>query len=367
MAWLRAAGAPVLPLGGAPVVPLPAHVAAAAVRALADRVGRIPSRGLPRLREAIADTLSREWGTKVDPEQQLLITNGAMQGLDICFRSLLKPGDHVVIPSPAFFFSGLLKAAGLETTYAPGLEERSWAWDLDRIRKSIRPSTRALVVCSPANPTGFVPGEDEVREIVRIAEGAGLLLIADESYERFLFDRSWLPSFGRHQERWPKTVIVRSMSKSYALSDWRIGFVQAEADLIDRCLRLFEWSCLRCGHVGQVVAAEAVLGPQDWMRDCIADYRTKRDLAYATLKPPLSSTRPAGAAFLFVKLGEPSSNSSRIQEELLGLGVPLVPGHHFQAPGYARLPFGGPDSALASLKEILLEWSAHRAPGLAPA
>ena len=349
-----------LPLTGAPKVPLPGHVIAAAQRALSEGEVRVPSRGLPRLREALAARLSEEWGRPIDPEAQILVTNGAMQALHVVLHALLPRGAHVLVPAPAFFFSGLLASAGLEPDYVPGRLEEGWSWDLPRMAGAIHPGTRAILLCSPGNPTGHVPDEEQVLAVADLAARNGLLLIADESYERFVYDRPRLASFGRLQS-WPETVVVRSMSKSYAISSWRVGFVVAAPRLLEACLRVFEWDSIRCSYLSQVVAAEAVTGEQAWMEACVSEYRRNRDLAMDVIPAPLRAARPAGAAFLFIDLAAGDGPEAEVAaDRLLETGVPLVSGRHFMAPGHARIPIGGSPDDIRSLGVRLAGWLVSR-------
>jgi aminotransferase len=357
---LRRSGVDVLGLTGAPRVQLPEHVIAGARRALSDGEVRVPSRGLPRLREALAARLSEEWARPVDPETQIMVTNGAMQALHVVLHALLPRGAHVLVPAPAFFFSGLLASAGLRPDYVPGRLEEGWSWDLSGMAAAVHPGTRAILLCSPENPTGHVPDEEQVLAVVDLAARNHLLLIADESYERFVYDRPRLASFGGLSS-WPETVVVRSMSKSYAISSWRVGFVVAAPALVEACLRVFEWDSIRCSYLSQVVAAEAVGGEQGWMAACVEEYRRNRDLAMDAIPPPLRAARPAGAAFLFMDLqAGDGPRADAAADRLLEMGVPLVPGRHFMAPGYARIPIGGSPDDIRSLGARLAGWLASR-------
>jgi aminotransferase len=350
----------VLPLTGAPKVALPQTVLDAARRALEEMEPRVSSRGLPRLREALAARLTQEWSRPLDPDAEILITNGAMQALHVVLSSLLPRGASVLVPTPAFFFSGLLASAGLQPAYVPGRLEEGWAWDLPGMAASIRPQTQAILLCSPGNPTGFVPDEEQVAAVVELAARNDLLLIVDESYERFVYDRPRLPSFGGLSS-WPDTVLIRSMSKSYAISSWRVGFVVARPPLLEACLRAFEWDSIRCSYLSQVVAAEAVGGEQGWMVACVDHYRRNRDLAIKAVPSPLRAANPAGAAFLFLDLQAADGGEEGLAaDQLQALGVPLVPGRHFMAPGYCRIPFGGSPDALRSLETRLAGWLASR-------
>lgn len=338
------AGRPILQLTGAPKVALPPHVRAAAHDAVELGEVRVPSRGLAQLREAIADSIYTRTGKRFSPDAEVLVTNGAMHALNVALRTQLKGGGEVLIPSPAFMFDGVLAAAGARARYIPAADSTRWAWDLDELEKAITPQTRGVIVCNPENPTGYVPGEEAVQRLSRTVTERGLFLIADESYSRFVYEPARHTSFATIRDQ-ARLILVGSMSKSYAMSSWRVGFLVAGQALVSECLPVLEWSSIRCGHVAQAVAAAAISGPQDWMERTIAEYARNRDRACSIDVPGLDIPKPDGAAFLFVR-----------SESVAGLhrqGIPAVGGEAFKAPGYARIPFGGPLQAIDDLMNRL--------------
>lgn len=339
-----ATGTSILPLTGAPKVTLPAHVRAAAHEAVDRGEVRLPSRGLPRLREALAESLHRQAGRSFDPDSEILITNGAMQALSVTLRALVRGEGDVLIPAPAFMFDGILTEAGARPRFVRGSEPPRWGWNLAALEAAITQDTRAVMLCNPENPTGYVPDEKTVRAVSEIARARRLLLIADESYSRFVYAPVRHTSFAAIAD--PRlSVLVGSMSKNYAMSSWRIGYIAANADLINRCLPVLEWDSVRCGYVGQAAAAAAVSGPQDWMERLIAGYRRNRDQASEIKLHGQKMPRPDGAAFLFVRTGD--------VDGLHRAGIPAVPGEAFKAPGYVRIPFGGPLEAIYELDHRL--------------
>jgi aspartate/methionine/tyrosine aminotransferase len=335
------AGKPILQLTGAPKAPFPDHVRAAAHDAVEAGEVRVPSRGLPLLREAIADSIYRRTGKRFSPDAEVLVTNGAMHALNVALRSQLKGGGEVLIPSPAFMFDGVLAAAGARARYIPAADSSRWAWDLDALEKAITPQTRGVMVCNPENPSGYVPEEATVQRLARIAADRGLFLIADESYARYVYQPAQHTSFATVADQ-GRLVLVGSMSKSYAMSSWRVGFLAAGQALVNECLPVLEWSSIRCGYVPQTVAAAAISGPQDWMERTIAEYARNRDRACSIDVPGLRISRPDGGAFLFLRCESVA--------ELHRQGIPAVGGEAFKAPGYARIPFGG---SLAAVEELM--------------
>jgi aspartate/methionine/tyrosine aminotransferase len=317
----RLAGTDVLPLKGTVAAPLPGHVRAAVLEALDEHVVTPPSRGNVALREAIARSLP----APADPEGGILVTNGAMHALSLVFRALLDPGDEVIVPTPCYFFSGLIERAGGVFVPVP-------SWDPDVIERAVTPRSRVLVVTNPNNPDGRLPSRAEVDELLALAARHELIVITDEAYERCIHDGELASAWGA-----PNVILVRSLGKSLAMPAWRIGFVAAEPPVIDACLRELEWDVIRVGHVVQRAAAAALDGPQDWLDDVAAGYRRDRDAAHALIAahPILSAPLPAATPFLWLELGGISS------EDVIAEGLPVLDGAAFGTPGHARLPFGG--------------------------
>jgi aspartate/methionine/tyrosine aminotransferase len=360
---LVAAAAPPgrLALRGGPVLPLPLHLREAAIAALSGP-DRRPARGLPELRHALAGILAAETGRPVDAERQLILTNGAMQGLSTVFRSLLAPGDEVVIPVPTFFFDGALKLAGAVPVHVPCREEEGWSWDAGRIGAAVTPRTRMLLVCNPTNPTGFLPRRDDIAALVGLAEMHDLVLVSDESYHYAAYDFPFtsLASFpddaGRH-------VTVRSLSKSHALANWRMGYVHAAAALVDGFAKVVEWECLHCGYVQQQVTLAAVAGPQGWLAGVNDEYRGLRDRVAAAFARSawLSAVTPAGGTFFFPDLSRAEAATGVDGfAQLLALGVVTVPGRFFHGAGHVRLPFGGAPETIGRLVDLIANFVPNR-------
>lgn len=322
------AGRDVLPLTGTIAAPLPPHVRTAVEEALDEHEVTPPSRGHAALRESIARSLP----APADPEREILVTNGAMHALSVAFRAVLEPGDEVIVPTPCYFFAGLVGRAGGVFVPVPSGEEDAWRWDPDAIERAVTRNARALVLTNPNNPTGYLPARENIDELLAMASRHGLTVITDEAYERCIHEGSLASAWGA-----PNVILIRSLGKSVAMPAWRLGFLAAEPSVVDACLRELEWDVIRVGHVAQRAASAALDGPQDWLTDVAERYRRDRDAAHAVLTDDaiLSAQLPVATPFLFVNLNGVSP------ENLLAAGVAVVDGAAFGAPGYARLPFGG--------------------------
>jgi len=322
------AGRDVLPLRGTLAAQLPQHVRDAVRAALDEHETTPPSRGHLTLREAIARSLP----APADPERGILVTNGAMHALSLAFRALLEPGDEVIVPTPSYFFQGLIERAGGVFVPVPTREAGGWRWHPKAIEQAVTPQSRALVLTNPNNPTGYLPSRGAIDELLALASRHDLTVITDEAYERCIHEGVLESAWGA-----PNVILIRSLGKSLAMPAWRLGFVAAESSLIDACLRELEWDVIRVAHVAQRAATAALDGPQDWLDETAARYRADRDAAHAVIADDamLSAPLPLAGPFLLLQLGELHI------ENLLAAGIPIVDGAAFGAPGHARLPFGG--------------------------
>ncbi len=351
----RARGVDVFHLHGGPTLPLPQHVRDAAIDAM-QGPGPRPSRGLPELRVAIAAALAAETLDSVDPEHEVTIAHGAMQALNLVLRAMLAPGDRVVVPTPNFFFEGIVRLTGAEPVFVPSVAEEGWRWDLDALAAAIDERTRAVLISNPTNPTGYLPTAAELGALHDLAQAAGAVLISDESYDRLIYSGGTFTSLAS-LPRTETTVLVRSLSKSYALVDWRVGYLVASPALVDQVVNLVEWECLHCGYPAQRVATAAIQGPQDWILEAHAAYEPTRDRLLAAVERNglLSAHRPLATPFLFLDSSR-MTGARRPEDVLLESGIPTVPGHCFQAPDhFLRLPIGCDDATATRLATVLEE------------
>ena len=349
---VREAGGTVVPLHGTPAPALPPHVVEAVASALGVASPAPHPRGLPALRERLAGVVAAT-GRAVDPGTELLVTNGAMHALGLCFRSLLEPGDEVVVPIPCVFFEGPIRSAGGVPVYVPGSAEDGWGWDVDGIERAVSARTRALLLCNPGNPTGAVPGAAEVAAAAEVAVRHGLVLVTDEAYEASLWEVELASAFALAE----RALLVRSLGKSLSLPHLRLGLVAGPGDLVQRVARALEWDVLRVGLAPQAAALAVLDGPRSWLWDVHAGLAADRAAALALVEraSALRLVPPPGGPFLFLSDGRPD-----LSESLLTAGIPAVDGRHFQSAGWARVPFGGAAACRETLQDALARWADAR-------
>ncbi|MBS1881756.1 MAG: pyridoxal phosphate-dependent aminotransferase [Actinobacteria bacterium] len=344
-------GVPILPLVGAPILPMPDHVRQAVADGLEQPDPR-DTRGLLSLRQAIAAEWAAEHGLEVDPERRLLITHGAMQGLSLVLRTVLGRGDEVIVPTPTFFFDGPIEEAGATPVFVPAREADGWALDLEAIAAAVTPRSRAVIVCNPSNPTGNLPDRATLEALLDLAARHGLLVISDDSWRHFVYDGHRHQPLEALAERWPHLVTVMSLSKYYALSSWRVGYVLAPPPIVDAIHRRFQWEQAWCGIYSQRAAAAALSGPREWLDRSLAGYQAKRDLvcdgiAAAGLATP---ARPAAGAFLLVDCSRLGEAPEAIDRVLLRQGIATVRGADMHGPAtHVRFVYGADGAVLDEL------------------
>lgn len=329
-----------LAVGGHPSVDMPPHVVDAATRA-ALRAPYAPTRGLPALREAIA----AEHG--VDPERNVLVTLGGMQGLYLAARAF---GSRTVTHAPSFFFPQVVEAAGGSCTVAHGWDE--YAAEIDG-------ETTLAIVNTPVNPTGYAFRQGDLDAIAEALRGSDALLLSDEAYYGLLYDGIEHLSPASRPELAERTLVLRSCSKTLGMAAWRVGYAVGPEQAIDAMARELQWQALAIDGVAQSAALAALTGPRDWIDDAIAELAEMRPRAIeAANAAGLRCELPEGCAFVWAAIdGDEDAWSDRLAREH---GIPALPGRHFHArEPHLRIPFGG----RAPAREALLEQLASLAEG----
>ena len=319
--------------------------------AVAREIGRnheAPSRGLPELCTAIAETLGSELSQAIDGQREVLITNGSMQALNLVFQATLNPGDEVIIPSPCYFFGGCVELAGGRPVYVPMSEKDEYSWDVDQIAAAVTPRTAAIVVSTPVNPTGVVLSAPTLEAIVNVAAKHDLLIVSDESYDTMVYDGLRHISIAQLPGARGRTLIIRSFTKSFAMPAWRVGYVVGPQLLIDGCIKVLEWHQLHGNHVAQAGATAAIRKPTSFRDRMAVVFQGMRDVVYPVVAAtePLCVGRPSGGPFLFVGVGAVFPSSAVASDAFLRVGVPTTPGHYCRSDRHVRLAFGAAPDVL---------------------
>jgi len=336
-------GVDVLKTSGTPQTPPPPHVLEAASRAARDN-GTAPSQGLLELREAIAAKLLRDNGLGADPATDIVVTSGAQQGLLLAMAGTLQAGDEIIVPTPTYFIDGLVALSGATPRFVALDAASGYALDVARLERAVTPRTKAILLVNPSNPGGHVATAAELDALAGLARRRDLLLIADESYERIVYDGRRHLSVAALAEGAGRVVTVHSCSKTYALAGWRVGYVAAPAPLTAAFRKLLEWVQLGCDYVSQRAALAALAGSQEWTLAIRDGFEQNRDrLVEETGKlPNVSYVVPEGNPNLFLDVTATGRPAAEAAAYLLDRhGVRTTPGEYFHTPGHLRLEFGG--------------------------
>ncbi len=304
----QAQGRKVLRLeSGDPSFDIPVHAREAMEKALRDGLTHYTaSTGIPPLRQAIYRKVTTENGLHIPGPDNVIVTNGGMNGLYIVFRALLDPGDEVILPDPMWTeIAENIKLAGGVPVPVRLRPEAGYQYRPADIEAAVTPRTKAIFVNTPHNPTGMVLRRPALEAIAAIAEKHNLLLISDEAYEHVIFDGEQHVSLGSLPAAQGRTITVHSLSKTYAMSGLRLGYVIATDELIlERLKKLVRCTINGVNSVAQHGAAAAINGPQDATLAMAAEYQARRDMLFAALEesPYLVPFKPSGAFYLWARI-----------------------------------------------------------------
>jgi aspartate aminotransferase len=346
---LQAAGREILDLSaGEPDFDSPAVAVRAAQEALARGFTRYTeSNGLPALRQAIAERFARRHGAPWGPAE-VLVTVGGKGALFETALALFEAGGEIVIPSPCWVsFPEQVRFAGAEPVFAPTAAADGFAIRADAVRAAFSPHTRAVVLNSPCNPTGGILEGEDLRTIVAAAAERGIVVVYDETYERFLYDGREHQSAARLAREFPDTVVVvGSFSKTYAMTGWRLGYALGPRPLIDAAAMIQSHATSNATSFAMHGALAALREAEPDVERMIAEYQARRDLLIPRLNeiPGVECPWPAGAYYAFPRVSDHyrpgRCGSIEFCEFLLEeAGVAVVPGAAFGADEHIRLSF----------------------------
>ena len=368
---LKAQGVDVINLSvGEPDFNTPDHIKAAAIKAVEENYSRYsPVPGYPALRKAIAAKLKKENGLDYTPAQ-ILCSNGAKQSVCNAIMALVNAGDEVIIPAPYWVsYPQMVKLAEGEPVIVEAGIEQDFKITPAQLEAAITPQTRALILCSPSNPTGSVYSKEELQGLAEvIARHERVIVIADEIYEHinYVGKHESIAQFGEIKDR---VVIVNGVSKAYAMTGWRIGFIAAPEWIVKGCNKLQgQYTSGPCS-VSQKAAEAAYTGSQQCVEDMRQAFERRKNLIVKLAKeiPGLEVNDPQGAFYLFPKCssyfgkadGERRiENSTDFAMYLLEVGhVATVGGDAFGSPECFRMSYATSDEniveAMKRIKEAL--------------
>jgi aminotransferase len=327
-----------------PTTDTPEHIKEAAQAAIKDGLvgGYSENAGLPRLREEIVKKLARDNNLKADISE-ILVTVGAIEGLAAAVMAVIDPGDEVILPSPTYstHIRQVVIASG-KPVMVPLIEDEGFRLDVDAIKQAITPKTKAIMYCSPNNPTGTVYSEEELRRLAEVCLEHDLVVITDEAYEYFTYDGHKHFSIASIPEMRKNAISCYTFTKTYAMTGWRIGYLHADPDLIPHIGKAHIPLAICAPVVSQYAALAALQGPQECVEGFREHYLTTRDLMCERLDR-LSSVftyqKPGGSYLMFPRiLLDEGKDSTAFCKRLLSEGrVSTTPGIAFGPTGQQHL------------------------------
>ena len=327
----------VISLGiGEPDFPTPGHVARAGADSLLQGgTGYTANAGMPELRHAISDYVDELYGLTYDPDEEILVTVGVSEGLFLALRALLNPGDEVLVVEPCFVSNpAAVSIAGgvcvpVSTEVAQDFQVTAAA-----LERRITPRTRAIVINYPNNPTGAVLTDDHLMQVAAVAQAHDLVVISDEIYERLVFGHRHrcFASLPGMRER---TVLLSGMSKSFAMTGWRIGYACGPPDLLAAMGRLHQYLTMAAPTMGQVASLQALQQGSTDVEAMRLEYDRRRRLVVDGFNAlGLPCFEPRGAFYAFPDVRSSGLDDEAFSERLLfEERVALVPGSAFGASG----------------------------------
>lgn len=340
---------------GEPDFDTPKHIIEAACKALhSGYTHYTPSAGIPELRKAIAEEMSRTRGIPVEADN-VVVTPGGKPIMFYVILALAEPGDEVIYPNPGFpIYESMINFTGAKPVPIPLREEYNFAFDIDEFKKLVTKKTKLIIINSPHNPTGGILEKETLHEIARIAMERDIPVLSDEIYDRILYDGEFhsIASIPGMQER---TIILNGFSKTYAMTGWRLGYGVMPKDLAVHITRLMTNSNSCTNAATQMAGIAALKGPQDDVDRMVAAFRERRDVIVKGLNeiPGVSCVLPKGAFYAFPNIKGTGMQSKPLADYLLNeAGVACLSGTSFGAygEGYLRLSYA---NSVENIKKAL--------------
>ena len=308
------------------------------------KTGYSPNPGLLELRQAISAYLQQLLGLTYCPENQIVVTVGGSEAIDATFRALICPGDEVIIPEPAFVsYAPCVELAGGVVVPLPTSAEQGFKLTPAQLETAITPKTKAVVLNYPGNPTGVVMSQEELNALAEVLLRHNVLAVSDEIYAELIYNGQRHASIAAAPGMPDMTILISGVSKSLAMTGWRIGYVCAHPDILSGIYKIHQFSLSCASTTGQYVALEGLRHGQAETAKMVAEYDRRRQFIVRRLAEiGLPMCEPQGAFYAFPSIAETGLSSNEFCERLLREEkVACVPGNAFgvSGEGYIRCSY----------------------------
>ncbi|MCM8784295.1 MAG: aminotransferase class I/II-fold pyridoxal phosphate-dependent enzyme [Candidatus Omnitrophica bacterium] len=346
----------VISLGvGEPDFVTPWHIREAGIYALEQGFTSYTSnKGLFKLRLSISRFLKKRYGLEYDPEEEILVTVGTSEGLDLVLRAILEPEEKVLIPQPSYVSYGPVTIlAGGEPVYLETRSAEGFKLHPETIEKACKKNTKAIILNYPANPTGVSYTKKELEEIKKIILKKNLLVISDEIYDELTYDFSHTP-FASLKGVKDNTIYLNGFSKAYAMTGWRVGYVCGRKEIISAMNKIHQYTIMCVPIISQMAASEALESGQKQVEEMKNEYRRRREFVVQRLNEiGLECFKPQGAFYVFPVINKTGLSSLEFANHLLKEEkVAVVPGTAFGScgEGFVRISYA---ASMDKLKEAM--------------
>lgn len=299
--------------------------------------------GLMELRELISDYLQMTYSVSYRPADQVIVTVGASQAIDIALRAILNPGDEVIIVEPCFVaYASAVSLAGGVPVSVGTKAENGFKLQPEELKSAVTQKTKAIILCNPNNPTGTMLNREELLPIAELVEEHDLLVLSDEIYAELSYEADYV-SFSSLPNMQDRTILISGFSKSFAMTGWRLGYAAGPAELIQAMTKIHQYTIMCAPTMAQYGAVEALRSGSASVEHMRKSYRQRRNFVTSAFEEMgLMTNRPGGAFYIFPSIKETGMSSEAFAEALLiEEKVAVVPGSVFgeSGEGYIRCSY----------------------------
>ncbi|SFM69853.1 pyridoxal phosphate-dependent aminotransferase [Methanolobus profundi] len=335
---------------GQPDFDTPQHIKQAAINAINEGfTGYTAGPGIPELREALSSKFKTENNFEVSTDE-IIVTSGASEALELAIASLVDPGDEVLIADPGFVsYNSLVHLMGGRVTPLPLSDDLTIS--PESVLENLSPKTKAMIINSPANPTGAVQSKADMKAFAQIADDHDITIISDEVYEHFIYEGEQV-SPAQFSDN---VITVNAVSKTFSMTGWRLGYVAARKEYTDQMIKVHQYVQACANSIAQKAALAAVTGPMDSVFAMRDEFKARRDMLVEGLNAAgLNCASPKGAFYAFPEIPE-GMTSGEVASKMISNGVIVVPGTAFGArgEGHIRLSYASSMDDLRNALDIM--------------
>ena len=336
---------------GDPDVPTPKSICDAGIKAInCGKTKYTANAGLIQLREAITNDIKKRGGCQFNPEDQIVVTTGAMGALYLLIKSIINPGDEVLIPEPSWInYTQMVLMTGGKVSMVPC--DNNFSISIENIERMITGRTKAIIINSPCNPTGRIVDAGTLIKLIALCKSKNLFLIVDEAYSGIVFNKGKFKSIASLSEGCSNVILVDSFSKRFSMTGWRVGYAAGDSKIISAMTRLQENVNACCAEPSQYAAIEALKCDEEVVDNFVKIYKKRKDLLINRLKEirGISYIEPEGTFYVFTDISKTGLSSMEFSYRLLEkVHVSVVPGTTYgkNGEGYVRIALTKSDNEI---------------------